>query len=978
MEEQSTADKRFPEVDNIYAHAPIGLGVLDHDLRWVRINQRLAARNGRSIEAHLGKEFRQVLPYLADQLEAGLKQVLDGGVARLGVEVGNELPPGLGFSGYWVENWVPINNEDGDVIGINIVAEEVTSASQIQQDLILRNQAIEAVGNGILIADASVGNPSDAPIVFSNKAFTQITGYEPEDVIGRDCRFLQDEQTDQQRVSEIREALRSGTECLVVLRNRRKDGSHFWNELRIAPIPNAAGQPGHFVAVLTDVTERKIVEQRLLESESRYRTLFNSLDSGFCVFEMLYDENGKACDYLFLETNPEFVQHSGLHDAVGKSAMTLVPGLEQRWVDYYAEVAETGEAKYLVEESPTMGRWFEVHAFRFGEAKLRQVALMFTDITERKRYEASMEESRAAAEQARIEADVSNRAKSEFLANMSHEIRTPLSAILGFTEILDTSLNDPDDLQAVDTIRRNVDHLQSLLNDFLDLAKIEAGQLNVRQEPVALHGIVEDVVSLMQQRAIDSRLQLIVDYATPTPETIVSDAVRLRQILINLLSNAIKFTDPGEQDDQGKVCLRVSFNAAPDARLVFDVIDTGIGMTEEQQQLLFEPFSQADNSDARRYEGTGLGLTISRRLAKLLGGDISLKSERYKGSTFTVTLALDSAGVGALTTLRSSLDMPVDNADLVAGVQAHIMVVDDRPDIRVLLHHHLENAGATVESFSSGETAISRLQLVDDKSGTTALDVSGSLAAATRQAAAFDIVLLDMQMPGLDGYQTATRIRDCGYTGPIVALTAAVLGNERKRCLDAGCSDYLSKPIKRPDLLRALSRHLPSHQVTSTSPPNADYQSAHQPMPVSGKARRAPVASPAATSSESPDAGPDAQCRRVLIVEDHDGTRQAVARLLGRNGYEVSEAASADEARELASSAEPHVILLDIGLPGTDGLSLAHEFRAHDRLQHTRLVCVSGKAVDERDAKGEAFDAHLLKPVNLATLLETLTAMVDD
>jgi len=978
MEEQSTAGREFPEIDNIYVHAPVGLGVLDRDLRWIRINQRLAARNGRPVEAHLGKGFRQVLPYLADELEAGLRQVLDSGVARVGVEIGRELPPGLGFSGYWVENWVPIHNADGDVIGINVVAEEVTSASQIQQDLILRNQAIEAVGNGILIADASVGNPSDAPIVFSNKAFTQITGYEPEDVIGRDCRFLQDEQTDQQRVSEIREALRSGTECLVVLRNRRKDGSHFWNELRIAPIPNAAGQPGHFVAVLTDVTERKMVEQRLLESESRYRTLFNSLDSGFCVFKMLYDENGKACDYLFLETNPEFVQHTGLHDAVGKTAMTLVPGLEKHWVDYYAEVAETGEAKYLVEESPTMGRWFDVHAFRFGEAKLRQVALMFTDITERKRYEASMEEARAAAEQARIEADASNRAKSEFLANMSHEIRTPLSAILGFTEILDSSLDNPDDLQAVETIRRNVDHLQSLLNDFLDLAKIEAGQLNVRKEPVALQGIVEEVVSLMHQRAIDSRLQLTVDYATPTPETIVSDSVRLRQILINLLSNAIKFTDPGEQDDQGKVCLRVSFEAEPDARLVFDVIDTGIGMTEEQQQSLFEPFSQADNSDARRYEGTGLGLTISRRLAKLLGGDISLKSERYKGSTFTVTLALDSSSVGTLTSRQSSLDMPVDKVDPVARVQAHIMVVDDRPDIRVLLHHHLENAGATVESFSSGEAAISRLQFVEDKPGTTALDEvgqSGSTTAGMQQAATFDVVLLDMQMPGLDGYQTARRIRGRGYAGPIVALTAAVLGNERKRCLDAGCTDYLSKPIKRPDLLRALSRHLPSHQVSSASSIDAELQAGQQALPNSSKPGLATGVNPVSTKPASSGVTTDAQCRRVLVVEDHDGTRQAVARLLGRNGYDVSEASSADEARERVLSAVPDVILLDIGLPGTDGLSLASEFRAHDRLQHTRLVCVSGKAVDDRGVEGNAFDAHLLKPVDLATLLKTLTTL---
>ena len=981
MDEHSTAENQFLEIDSIYVHAPVGLGVLDRDLRWVRINQRLAGRNGRSVDAHIGRDLRQVQPSLAEKLEPGLQQVLDSGIAELGVEVGKELLPGSGFHGAWVENWVPIRDEGGQVIGINIVAEEVTSASQIQQDLILRNQAIEAVGNGILIADASIGNPSDAPIVFANTAFTQITGYEAEEVLGRDCRFLQDEQTDPQRISEIREALRTGTECLVVLRNRRKDGSYFWNELRITPIKNVAGKSSHFVAVITDVTERKLVEQRLLESESRYRTLFNSLDSGFCVFEMLYDEQGKPSDYLFLETNRQFAQHTGLHDAVGKTAMTLVPGLEKRWVDYYGEVADTGEPKFFVEESPYMGRWFDVHAFRFGEAKLRQVALMFTDITERKRYEESIEESRAVAEQARAAADASNRAKSEFLANMSHEIRTPLSAILGFTEILDTSLRNPDDLQAVETIRRNVDHLQSLLNDFLDLAKIEAGQLSVREEPVGLHGIVEEVMSLMHQRAIDARLHLVVDYATPTPETILTDPVRLRQILINLLSNAIKFTDPGEGEDQGNVCLRVSFHAEPEARLVFDVIDTGIGLTAEQQEALFEPFSQADNSDARRYEGTGLGLTISRRLANLLGGDIFVVSERHKGSTFTVEIVLDATGLGALTTLQTALDAPVDHIDHVSMIHAHIMVVDDRPDIRVLLHHHLEGAGATVESFSSGEAAIARLQVIEHDtivaSSDPAIDGQDRVSGAAL-ADVFDVILLDMQMPGLDGYQTARKIRSEGYAGPVVALTAAVLGDERKRCKDAGCTDYLTKPIRRPDLLRALSLHLQDHQVINASAGIADKEPVERLLPDAEDQAEPATQTDSARTPEAASVGnrkDGGQHQRVLVVEDHEGTRNAIARLLGRNGYEVTEAGTAEEARTFAATTLPDVILLDIGLPGTDGISLAREFRALPQLHDTRLVCVSGRAIEERGGEEAVFHAHLLKPVDLSTLLKTLASL---
>lgn len=955
------AGKELLGIDNIYEQAPVALGVLDRDLRWVQVNQRLARRNGLAVEAHIGQYLREVLPFLADQLEPGLQQVLDSGVAELGVEVGQGVPEGKGFSGSWVESWVPISDERGEVVGINVVAEEVTSTARMQTDLLLRNEAIQAVGNGILIADAGVGNPSDATIVFANRAFTEITGYEAEEIMGRDCRFLQDDKTDPQRISEIREALRAETTCMVVLCNRRKDGSHFWNELRITPINDATGRTSHFVAIISDVTERKRVEQRLLESEARYRTLFNSLDSGFCVFKMLYNEHGKAVDYLFLETNPKFDQHTGLKDAVGKSAMSLVPGLESHWVDYYAEVAETGLSRNFIEESPIMGRWFDIHAFRFGEPTLRQVALMFTDITERKRYEASIEESRLVAEKARTAADASNRAKSEFLANMSHEIRTPLSAILGFTEVLDDSLQNPDDLQAVDTIRRNVDHLQSLLNDFLDLAKIEAGQLNVRQAPIRIHSAVEEVMSLMHQRAVDARLHLSVEYATPVPETIETDLVRLRQILINLLSNAIKFTEPGTNDEVD-VNLRVSFNASPKAQLVFDVIDTGIGLTQEQQDALFQPFSQADNSDARRYEGTGLGLTISRRLAKLLGGDITVCSERHKGSTFSLAIDLEADEIGPLITEQGKSGLPVEIAERITLIKAHIMVVDDRPDVRVLMHHHLEGSGATVESFSSGEAALRRLLEASERDAT----VSAEGASRVPGLDAFDIILLDMQMPGLDGYQTASRIRSGGFTKPIVAVTASVLGDERSRCTKAGCSDYLTKPIRRDDLLKALSLHLQPHQfVNERAVPPVD---AEQPV-ITRTTAADPLAAPSAGTTDAPGK------TRILVVEDHAGTRQATVRLLTRKGYQVDGAGSAEEARKVVETLLPEIIFLDIGLPGTDGISLAREFRAHPLLSDTRLVCVSGKAVDDRGGAGVEFDAHLLKPVDLASMLKTLSSL---
>ena len=964
-DERVPVGQKFLEITNIYEHAPVGLGVLDRDLRWVRINRLLANRHGLTIDAHIGHRLYDILPDFANRMGPGLNQVLVTGVAELGIAIDDQITTRNGLENSWVEAWIPMRDESGDVIGINVVAEEVTPKRQIQKNLILRNQAIEAVSNGILIADASVENASDAPIVFANSAFTRITGFELSEVIGRDCRFLQDEQTDPQKVSEIRHALITGTECQVVLRNRRKDGTHFWNELCITPIPGASGRTNHFVAVIADITERILVEQRLRESETRYRTLFNSLDSGFCVFEMLYNDQGEPIDYVFLETNPEFAQHTGLHDAVGKSARMLVPELEQHWVDYYGEVADTGVSKVFVEESPTMGRWFEVHAFRFGAAELHQVALMFTDITEQKRYEASIEESRLAAEQAREAADASNRAKSEFLANMSHEIRTPLSAILGFAEILDSSLHNPDDLQAVETIRRNVDHLQSLLNDFLDLAKIEAGQFNVRSVPVELQCIIEEVVSLMHVRAVDAGLQLAVEYATPTPKSIVTDPVRLRQILINLLSNAIKFTHPSD-GTTSDVCLRVSFTAVPGPSVIFEIIDTGIGLTREQQDLLFQPFSQIDNSDARRYEGTGLGLAISRRLANLLSGDISVSSERGKGSSFSLVLALDPDSTSPLMAEHELSVVPADNGDRIVKICAHILVVDDRPDIRVMLHHHLEKSGATVESFSGGESLLERLAATGSIQSVSAVEKVESKQVQYEKASAIDIILLDMQMPGLDGYETARRIRAAGCSIPIIALTASVLGGEREKCTEAGCSDYLSKPIRRYQLLRALSSHLqPDQFATEVFGEHADDLDGNGTF--DGRVARTDTDREVERTSDN-------RCR-VLVVEDHTASRQAMVRLLARNGYDVSGAGTADEARTLAISTVPNVIVLDRGLPDADGVSLAREFRSNPDLCETRLICVSGTAFETGADDEQIFDAYLLKPIELATLIKSILSL---
>ncbi len=369
-------------------------------------------------------------------------------------------------------------------------------------------------------------------------------------------------------------------------------------------------------------------------------------------------------------------------------------------------------------------------------------------------------------------------AKSEFVANMSHEIRTPMTSILGYAELLEEKEQDPEKLQFLSIIRQNGAFLLEIINDILDLSKIEAGKLEITPERFELAPFVHEIHSLMQVRAAESGVRFGVEFEGPVPETLRSDPKRLRQVLVNLVGNALKFTK------DGAVRLVVSHRGN---QVVFDVIDTGIGMTEEQVAQLFQPFHQADASVTRRFGGTGLGLAISHRLALMLGGEISVVSEAGAGSTFTLKL---DAGPSPM---RSAIPGPTDNGDQPSvrlKKACRLLVVDDRRDIRFLAGRILSGAGAEVEYAENGYEAV---QLVESQ-----------LATQTQP----DLVLLDMQMPTMDGYQAAAELRSMGYKKPIIALTADAMQGDMDRCLSSGCNAYLSKPIETEKMLRMINEHL--------------------------------------------------------------------------------------------------------------------------------------------------------------------------
>lgn len=396
----------------------------------------------------------------------------------------------------------------------------------------------------------------------------------------------------------------------------------------------------------------------------------------------------------------------------------------------------------------------------------------------------------------RKQAEAANRSKSAFLANMSHEIRTPMTAILGYTELLELeakSLQLPELISdSLDTIKRNGGHLMELINDILDLSKIEAGKLDVESILCSPQTIVEEVLELVQVRAEAKGLKLEASYQFPLPAEIHSDPTRIRQILINLIGNAIKFTEVGT------IRLETSYleNPGGTPQVQFTVIDQGIGMTEAQMAGLFRPFSQADSSTTRKYGGTGLGLTICKRLTDVLGGDISATSELNQGSRFNATVSTGNLeDIQLLQELPKRKSRAARASETAAQLEEQafalkgkkVLLAEDGPDNQKLISFILKKSGAEVTVAGNGEAA--------RKAAMRALEI-GLL---------YDVVLMDMQMPILDGYSATRLLREQGYPGPIISLTANAMEGDREKCISVGCNDYLTKPIDRRKLVNMVA-----------------------------------------------------------------------------------------------------------------------------------------------------------------------------
>jgi PAS domain S-box-containing protein len=535
------------------------------------------------------------------------------------------------------------------------------------------------------------------------------------------------------------------------------------------------------------ITERKRLEMAALESEERFRQLANGIQDVFWMTDRDFTTTlyispayetiwGRPCESLLAA--PRSFLDAGHPEESGALRSTIVGVMNsgQPFVLEYRILRPDSECRWI------RGRGFPV---RNGSGDVYRYAGIATDISEQKRAEQQLRQAKETAEAA-------SRSKSEFLANMSHEIRTPMNGILGMTELLLDTQVTLEQRGYLKIVKSSADSLLSIINDILDFSKIEAGKLDLDPIDFVVRDRIGDVLKSLALRARAKDLELACEVDPDVPVVLVGDALRLCQVILNLVGNAVKFTD------QGKVVVHVKVSVREANRILlhFAISDTGIGIAPDKLETIFAPFEQADGSTTRKYGGTGLGLTISARLVRLMGGRVWVESEVGKGSVFNFTATF---GVGqSVVTADPAVAIP-DLGKLT------VLLAEDNAVNQIVAVGLLKRLGHTVVIANNGKEA---------------------LVALARQP--FDLVLMDVQMPEMDGFEATaalrTRERSTGRRTPVIAVTANAMKGDRERCLDAGMDGYVSKPIQPAELRRAITDVLPpsAENPGSAVPPSID------------------------------------------------------------------------------------------------------------------------------------------------------------
>ncbi|MCM8538711.1 MAG: ATP-binding protein, partial [Lentisphaeraceae bacterium] len=534
--------------------------------------------------------------------------------------------------------------------------------------------------------------------------------------------------------------------------------------------------------------ELEVLNSELEANENRITAIVDNTVDGLITINSDYivQSYNKACTKIFGYTNEEIIGHH--------IKMLMPEFFTRQQDDGFGNQLQTDQLKFLgssheVECLKKNGIHFfallSISELLHKDEKIFIIAIK--DITKQKNADAQIKQTlnelkvkTEELEKAKQDAITSSKSKSEFLANMSHEIRTPMTAILGYIDLLkeNENIKFTEALEQVQIIEKNGDHLLTIINDILDLSKIEAGKLELEYAPFCLYEMTCNLQNLLEAKVKEKSISLNVEIGYPVPQKVSGDLTRIRQILLNLLGNAIKFTH------KGSVTLHLKWNPQA-SELSFDIVDTGIGMTPEQCEKVFNSFEQADTSITRTFGGTGLGLSITKRLIEMMHGHVSVESEYGKGSKFSVMIKVKASTdklINQPPQVKTQIELKKTN-----GLQGHILLVDDNMTNLTLIGKILKKMNLEVECCMNGEEATKILLNSDND---------------------FDLVLMDVQMPVMDGLTAASILKQNSYNKPVIALTANNMKGDKEKCLEAGYCDFASKPINRKELYKMLCEYL--------------------------------------------------------------------------------------------------------------------------------------------------------------------------
>jgi PAS domain S-box-containing protein len=747
-------------------NAPLGIFVVDEAGNYIVVNKAASDISGYSRADLLQMNRTQIL-HPADPANTieSFQELLQSGYAIIDARIITKE----GEERYWRINIIKIEGER--YMGfVNDITDQKEAQNKLQKTNKYLETIVENIPNMLFLKDAK-----DLTFVQFNKAGEELTGYTRDQMLGKnDFDFFPKEQAEFFRNKDM-EVLR-GKDFMFIEEEKiltQNKGERILHTKKV-PVFDTEGKPEYLLGISEDITERKNTEQEFLQKKQELDNFFSlspnflciaNLDLSFTRLNAVWEELlGYKLEELFNFNLLDLIHPDDLEDTkIALSTLTTEQPLTN-----YRNRFKCYDGSYI---------WIEWHIVSTG----KQIYAIGSDITKKIYYEVELKKSKEAAEEA-------NRAKSDFLANMSHEIRNPLNAIIGFSELLHKNIKDEKLLMQVTSIRNSGKTLLGLLNDILDLSKIEAGKMKLELEPVNLNYLIKDVENIFSDRVQKKGLSFCVEQDQDLTYKLMLDEVRLRQILFNIIGNAVKFTE------KGHICIYINKIYKNDdyIDLTISVEDTGIGIPEEQQQLIFESFQQQDGQSTKKYGGTGLGLSISKRLVEMMGGKISVISEPDKGSTFKIFLS----GIKVMHTDESSSNENDFDPYAFDFGNSTVLIADDSELNLDLITMTLEN---------------SNLILLTARNGNEAFEMSYKHHP--------DLILMDLRMPIMNGYEATQLIKNEPLTNsiPIIAISASTDSIAKSNQSNPLFDGFLLKPFRFNDLFELMKKFLPYRMIEKVS-----------------------------------------------------------------------------------------------------------------------------------------------------------------